>query len=242
MPAEQLPDAKHVDLMAPEPARALHITRNFPDSLRLRETGSLPDGAYFAYLLNTRRVSKVTSEGKRTSYSSLVVVGNGKGSGGVGMGKDLVAGNALYKATLDARKNMMHVDRFDERTLFHAIDDRFAKTKIVLRLRRPGSGTRCSWVVWKILSAFGITDVSVKIHGSRNPTSVAYAMINSLKRATSAQMVADRRGLRILDIARMRCAYLATERRLAGRVSASRVSCRGHVARATERGSDSTVY
>jgi small subunit ribosomal protein S5 len=129
-----------------------------------------------------------------------VVVGNGQGTAGIGMGKDVVAGNALYKATVAARKNLVHIERFDQRTMFHAFDERFARTKLVMRLRRPGSGTRCSWVVWKLLSAFGISDVSVKIHGSRNPTTVAYALVNALQRCSSAQAVADRRGLRILDM------------------------------------------
>ena len=116
------------------------------------------------------------------------------------MGKDTEAGNALYKATIDARKNLFHFDRFDARTLWHAHDDRFAKTKLVMRLRRPGSGTRCSWVLWKMLSAFGITDCSIKCHGSRNPTTVAYAFCNALKRMSTAQKVADRRGWRVLDM------------------------------------------
>jgi ribosomal protein S5 len=187
-------------MMAEEMSRNLMTTRNFIDACALRESGMLAEGSWFAYLLNTRRVSKVGPEGKRTSYSCLAVVGNGKGTAGVGMGKDLVAGNALYKATLDARKKLIHVDRFDNRTLFHAVDDRYARTKTVLRLRRPGSGTRCSWIVWKILSAFGISDVSVKIHGSRNPTTVAYAMVNTLQRMVSAQQVAEAKGIRVLDM------------------------------------------
>ena len=168
--------------------------------MSLRESGRLVKGQYFAYLLNTRRVTKVGPEGKRTSFSCLVVVGNGQGTGGVGMGKDVEAGNALQKATVDARKNLFYFDRFDGRTLWHAMDDRFARTKIVMRMRRPGAGTRCSWGVWKILSAFGITDCSVKIHGSKNPTTVAYAVCNALKRMLSAQEVAKRRGVRVLDL------------------------------------------
>jgi len=181
-------------------ARSLLTTRSYSDVVTLRSAGMLPEGSYFAYLLNTRRVTKVTSEGKRVSYSTLVVVGNGKGTAGVGMGKDIVAGTALHKATVDARKNLHYIDRFDDRTLWHAIDDRYAKTKVVFRMRRPSSGTRCSWVVWKLLSAFGITDCSVKIHGSRNPTTVSYAVVNALRRMSSAQAVADRRGLRVLDM------------------------------------------
>jgi len=201
MPGDDLEDATATSsLLQEDLSRNLTITRSFIDSVALRESGALAEGAYFGYLLNTRRVSKSQAEGKRTSYSTLVVVGNGKGTAGIGMGKDTTAGVALYKATVAARKNLIHVERFDERTLFHAMDERFAKTKLVVRLRRPGSGTRCSWVVWKMLSAFGITDVSVKIHGSRNPTTVAHAVMNALQRSSSAQSVADRRGLRILDM------------------------------------------
>ena len=188
------------ELFKEDLARNLQIARSFHDSLKLRESGGLPDGQYFGYMLNNRRVSKSMSETKRGSYSTLVVVGNGQGTAGIGMGKDVVAGNALYKATVAARKNLVYIERFDQRTMFHAFDERFARTKLVMRLRRPGSGTRCSWVVWKLLSAFGISDVSVKIHGSRNPTTVAYALVNALQRCSSAQAVADRRGLRILDM------------------------------------------
>ena len=187
-------------LMQEDLSKNLLTTRSYSDALRLRESGALPEGSYFAYLLNTRRVAKVGPEGKRVSYSVLVVVGNGQGTAGVGMGKDVTPGTALFKATRTARQNLVHIDRFDDRTLFHAINDRFAKTKLVIRLRRPGSGTRAAWNVWKILSAFGVTDVSVKIHGSRNPTTVAYAMCNALQRMSTAQDVADRRGMRILDM------------------------------------------
>jgi len=180
-------------------SKNLMTTRSFIDSQMLRKT-VLAKGNYYAYVLNTRRVTKVGPEGKRMTYSVLCVVGNGMGTGGVGMGRDLEPGNALYKATLAARKKLVHIDRFDNRTLFHAVDDRFAATKLVVRLRRPGSGTRCSWVIWKILSAFGISDVAIKNHGSRNPTAVAYAMINTLQRMTTAQQVADRRGVRVLDM------------------------------------------
>jgi len=188
------------NLLQEDLSRSLLTTRCFMDAVKLREAGALPDGAYFAYLLKTRRVSRVSAKGKVMSFSSLVVVGNGQGTAGLGLGKDAEIGNALYKATIDARKNLVHVSRFDNRTLFHAIDDRFARSKLVLRLRRPGSGTRCSWTVWKILSAFGITDVSCKIHGSRNPITVSRGLVNALRRMSSAQDVAERRGLRVLDL------------------------------------------
>ena len=133
------------------------------------------------------------------SYSCLVVVGNGQGTAGIGMGKDITPGNALYKATRTARNSLI-IDRFDDRTLFHAINDRYAKTKLVIRLRQPGSGTRCAWHVWKMLSAISVSDVSVKIHSSRNPTTVAYALFNALQQQSTARDVADQRGVRVLDM------------------------------------------
>jgi len=180
--------------------RQLLISNAFIDSIKIREPALEKDGAYFSYLLHTRRVAKVGAEGKRVSHSVLVVVGNGKGTAGLGLGKDVEAGTALYKATQAAKRSLVHIDRFDGRTLFHPMDEFYAKTKLVLRLRRAGSGTRCSWPVWKIFSAFGITDVSCKIHGSRNVLNVANALVNALQRMTTAQKVADRRSVRILDM------------------------------------------
>mgnify|MGYP002056458856 CR=1 FL=1 len=80
------------------------------------------------------------------------------------------------------------------------MDDRYAKTKIVLRLRRPFSGTRCSWLMWKILNAFGITDVSVKVHGSKNKINQTRCIFNALQRMVSARDVANNRGKRVLDM------------------------------------------
>ena len=126
-PPPEMPVEKHVRTVKPlieeELSKQLMTTRNYMDAVALRESSILADGSYFAYLLNTRRVAKVGPEGKRQSVSCLVVVGNGKGTAGVGMGKDISAGNALYKATLAARKNFIHIDRFDNRTLFHAVGE-----------------------------------------------------------------------------------------------------------------------
>ena len=85
----------------------------------MREEGRLKEGSYYAYLLHTRRVTKVGPEGKRVSYSVLVALGNGKGTAGIGMGKDLAPGTALYKAARDAKKNLVHIELFDGRTVFH---------------------------------------------------------------------------------------------------------------------------
>ena len=215
-------------------------------SVNARLSGQIPAGAYFTYVLHTRRVNKVNGTNKRLSFSVLVVVGNGKGSAqprgsnppgrarmpareparpqarppdtgsnhppdatwraassaaaGLGMGKDLQPQAALMKATHAARKNLVHVDRFDGRTIFHDFESHYRGTKSIVIMRRPFSGTCCNWIAWKIFSAFGISDVSCTIHGSKNNINQAHAIVNGLIRMVTPQQVADKRGKRVLDI------------------------------------------
>ena len=73
---------------------------------------------------------QVTGAGKKGSVSVLAVVGNGQGTAGFGLGKDMEATTALVKACRAAKKNMLHVERFDKRTVFHDMEDKWAKTKV----------------------------------------------------------------------------------------------------------------
>ncbi len=119
------------DLEKPDIKDLIGVTNSYIDSAKMREPGTaqaLRPGDYFGYLLNTRRVSKVGPQGKRTSYSCLVVIGNGAGVAGLGMGKDLQPGVALLKATRTAKKNLMHIDRFDDRCAQTAPPPRPART------------------------------------------------------------------------------------------------------------------
>ena len=193
-------DFADITMMREAQTKSLAIVPTFAAQAQTRHGGQLKPGALFAYVLHTRYVSKVTKDGKRRTYSVLAVVGNGEGAAGFGMGKDRDASSALYKATVAARKNMVYVERFDGRTLFHPMDEYFAANKLVIRLRKANSGTRCNWTCWKILSAFGITDVSIKCHGSRNKMGITHALFNALQRMQTAQTTADRRGIRVLDL------------------------------------------
>jgi len=169
------------------------------DWLEMKEKGTLQPEQYFAHILHTRRVTKVLTQGKRVSTSVLAVVGNGAGTAGFGMGKDAEAPHALNKAIKAAKKNLLYIDRFDNRTVFHDFEGRFAKTKLVLKIRRAGSGRRCNWLMWKIFNAFGISDVNCKVHGSRNNITQTHCIFNALQRMSTPQAVANRRGKRILD-------------------------------------------
>mmetsp|Transcript_11897 Transcript_11897/g.20063 ORF Transcript_11897/g.20063 Transcript_11897/m.20063 type:complete len:383 (+) Transcript_11897:62-1210(+) len=179
---------------------SLAVCSTFLGSVQLRQSGKLGSGQFFAHVLQTRRTAKVTHQGKKISIGVLAVVGNGQGVAGFATGKDADATVALVKAIRAAKKNLVSVERFDQRTIFHDMEEKYKCTKIVIRLRRAGAGTRCSWCIWKILNAFGITDVSVKIHGSTNHLYQAHAFFNAVQRMTTAQMIADRRGQRVLDM------------------------------------------
>ena len=94
------------------------VVNSFIDSQKLKENGVIKPNQYFAHLLLTRVTSKVGPEGKRRSFSQLVIVGNGKGTAGLGAGKDATPGMALFKATQNAKKNMIrNSPRSDEPTL-----------------------------------------------------------------------------------------------------------------------------
>jgi len=187
-------------LVSQDQQSRVQVVNSFVQSLKLKESGSWKDGDYFGYLLHTRRVTKVGPEGKRVSYSVLVVIGNGKGTAGYGMGKDLAPGGALSKAVREARKQLIHVDLFDQRTIFHPFKSDFRACKLTVTLRRMGSGTRTSWPLWKVCSCFGIQDVSTKIFGSHNVIDVTKAFFNGLQRMSTPQEVAERRGIRVLDM------------------------------------------
>jgi len=172
----------------------------FMASVAAREGGQISPGSYFTYVLHTRMVSKRGPEGSRRSFSVLVVVGNGQGTAGLGMAKDLAPNAALMKATHAARRQLVHIDRFDGRTIFHDMEERYGPTKIVIRTRRAHSGTRCNWLAWKIFSAFGITDLSCRMHGSNNNINQARCIVNALLRMDTPQQIAARRGKRVLDM------------------------------------------
>lgn len=180
--------------------RSISQFPTYMGGLNARDLGQIPLGAYFAYVLHTRRVTKVNGVSKRMSYSVLVVVGNGKGTAGLGIGKDTAAPVALMKATQAARKSLVHIDRFDDRTIFHDFESFYGPTKVVMLMRRANSGTACNWLAWKILSAFGISDVSCRVHGSKNNINQARCIVNGLMRMDTPQAIAERRGKRALDV------------------------------------------
>ncbi|KAM0787457.1 hypothetical protein ACM66B_003535 [Microbotryomycetes sp. NB124-2] len=126
----------------------------------------------YRFPLVLKRVVNMKTKGKTPSMYSLVVVGNGNGLVGVGEGKDDAANKAVSKAFTQAVRSMDYVDRYDERTVWGTMESNFGTCKIQMRSRPPGFGLRVNPHIHQVAKAAGITDLSAKVYGSRNPTRV----------------------------------------------------------------------
>ena len=133
------------------------------------------------YPLIMRRVTQQTGKGKIHSMYSLVVVGDGNGLVGYGEGKDAEAAVAREKALAKALRSMDYVERFEKRTFWTDIENKFGSTKIILRPRPVGFGLRCNPNIHQVLKAAGIKDASAKVWGSRNPLMVIKGLFRMLQ-------------------------------------------------------------
>lgn len=136
--------------------------------------------ALFRFPLIVKRVVNMKSKGKMPSMYSLVVVGNGKGLVGVGEGKDDTANKAVSKAFNQAVRSMDYVERYEDRTVWGAMEGNFGSCKIQMRSRPPGFGLRVNHYIHQVAKAAGISDLSAKVYGSLNGTRVIKLAIQML--------------------------------------------------------------
>ncbi|GAA5964412.1 hypothetical protein JCM3765_006408 [Sporobolomyces pararoseus] len=134
----------------------------------------------FKFPLIVKRVVTMKSKGKMPSMYSLVVVGNGKGLVGLGEGKDDTANKAVQKAFNQAVRSMDFVERYEDRTVSGTMKSNFGTCKIEMRSRPPGFGLRVNPYVHQVAKAAGISDLSAKVYGSRNPTRVIKLAVSML--------------------------------------------------------------
>ena len=142
---------------------------------------SLPiSGKYYNNLhqaiLMHRSVVQQTGKGKIRRISYMVLVGDGNGLVGYGLGKHSNARIAIRAAQLSAIKNMDWVERFEKRTIWTEMQTKFGATHLILRPRPVGFGLRCNPYLHQILRAAGLKDVSAKVWGSRNKLNVIKAV------------------------------------------------------------------
>ena len=139
------------------------------------------------------RVAKVVKGGRRFSFSALIVVGDGKGNVGFGMGKAQEVPEALRKATERARKNMINVPLL-EGTLPYEILGRYGAGSVLLKPASRGTGIIAGGAVRALMEAVGVQDVLSKAIGTNNPHNVLRAAMAGLSSLRSAGDVSAMRG------------------------------------------------
>ena len=146
------------------------------------------------------RVSKVVKGGRRFALTALVVVGDGNGRVGVGMGKSAEVPTAIKKGVEDAKKNMFSVALTPEKTLPHEIIGEFGAGRVLLKPATPGTGVIAGGSVRAVLELAGVTDVLTKSMGSDNALNIVKAAADGLRNLQSPEEVAARRGLSVAEI------------------------------------------
>ena len=144
-------------------------------------------------IVSIRRVAKTVKGGRNMRFSVTVVVGNGEGVVGCGLGKAQEIPEAVRKATEDAKKNLIEVPLVGT-TIPHRNLGVFGAGRVLLMPAAPGTGVIAGSSVRTVLEAAGIKDVRAKSIGSNNTANMAYATLEGLRDLTTVEKVAKLRG------------------------------------------------
>ena len=150
-------------------------------------------------MVNLNAISKVTKGGKTLRYDALMVVGDKNGKVGIGMAKALDVTQAIEKATLVAKKNMINVC-IDGTTIPHDIIGKFGTTKVIMMAAKEGKGIIAGGVVRDVVELAGIKDITTKLYGSNNPVNCVKAAFEGLKALRTAEEIAALRGKSVDEI------------------------------------------
>lgn len=150
-------------------------------------------------VVSINRVSKVVKGGRRFSFAVILVVGDGKGIVGYGLGKANEVNDAIAKAREDAKKNLVRVPLYKS-TVPHQIEGKFSGGYVFLKPASPGTGIIAGGAMRAVLDAAGIHDVLGKSKGSSNPHNVVKATIDALVHMRDARAVAANRGVNLSKV------------------------------------------
>jgi small subunit ribosomal protein S5 len=151
-------------------------------------------------LVSLNRVQKVHKGGRTLRWNALVVVGDGAGSVGVGLGKSAEVPIAIRKGAEEAKKNLTRIATLGS-TIPHPIESRYGAARVLLKPASPGTGVIAGGAVRAVVEAAGIKDVLSKSMGSSNPINIARAALAGLKSLRTVREVAATRGRPPGDIA-----------------------------------------
>lgn len=157
------------------------------------------DDGLIKKLIQVNRVTKTVKGGRNMRFAALVVVGDGKGSIGYGMGKSKEVPEAIEKANAQAKKNMKRVS-LQGTSIPHTVLGVFGRGSVLMMPASEGTGVIAGGPVRAVMEAAGVKDVRTKSHGTSNPINCVKAAIQGLIDLKSPEEVAEARGIAVEDL------------------------------------------
>jgi small subunit ribosomal protein S5 len=187
----------------------------------MNERGDRIGGDLTERLVSLNRVAKVVKGGRKFSFSALIVVGDGNGRVGAGLGKAREVPEAIRKGVEVAKRNMIKVPMVGT-TIPHEVEYKWGAAKILLKPAAPGTGVISGGAMRAVIELSGIKDILTKSHGTNNPINTVRATMAAIQTLRTAQEIAELRGKTVEEIAGRRLARAFRHAAEVGTISGGR--------------------